>query len=101
MSRKCACSIEKQLAESKLMLTDGWSNLLFWFCQSFEMAFILLFCISIQSSCVCIAVAAQIIQSHIQCMTNFLQQATAATAVYVVIYLPAFFIVSTCKFRTF
>lgn len=52
---------------------------------------------------VCIAVATQIIQSHIQCVTNFLQQATtaAATAVYVVIYLPAFFIVSTCKFRTF
>lgn len=96
MSRKCACSIEKQLAESKLMLTDGWSNLLFWFCQSFEMAFILLFCISIQSSCV-----------YRRGCTNhpandkFLQQATAATAVYVVIYLPAFFIVSTCKFRTF
>lgn len=100
MSRKCACSIEKQLAESKLMLTDGWSNLLFWFCQSFEMAFILLFCILYRVR-VCIAVATQIIQSHIQCVTNFLQQATAATAVYVVIYLPAFLIVSTCKFRTF
>lgn len=36
------------LAKSKLMLTDGWYNLLFWFWASFELAFILLFHFSLK-----------------------------------------------------